>query len=207
MKFWKLIRRPSKVWILRFDDPYFKENGKEPFWALAASFREEDGINDVVVGENEIAFFLCVNSNFELTEKVISDRILELKNHKLEGKRHQLLIRLNGEDLEFCIKHSKLPKEEWLKSFLSIEFKVSLMGFVPYFSYLEGLSSHLAVPRRSVTRTKVLEGSLAIGGGYVGVYPKASPGGWNLIGECLELEKLKKFELGDSVTFVVQGGE
>ena len=41
----------------------------------------------------------------------------------------------------------------------------------------------------------------------MGVYPQNSPGGWNLIGECLELEKLKNFELGDKVQFVVERSE
>jgi biotin-dependent carboxylase-like uncharacterized protein len=60
---------------------------------------------------------------------------------------------------------------------------VAFLGFLPGFAYLEGLSPTLAsVPRRSSPRPVVGAGSLGIAGGFAGVYPQASPGGWQLLG-------------------------
>ncbi|MFJ3699258.1 allophanate hydrolase subunit 1 [Streptomyces sp. NPDC090052] len=63
-----------------------------------------------------------------------------------------------------------------------IEFRVAFSGFAPGFGYLTGLPERFRVPRRATPRTRVPVGSLALAGPYTGVYPRASPGGWQLIG-------------------------
>ena len=55
-------------------------------------------------------------------------------------------------------------------------------GFAPGFAYLTGLPDELAVPRRQTPRTRVPVGSVALAGSWCGVYPTASPGGWQLLG-------------------------
>ncbi|WP_370150610.1 5-oxoprolinase subunit PxpB [Streptacidiphilus sp. EB129] len=62
------------------------------------------------------------------------------------------------------------------------EFRVAFCGFAPGFAYLTGLPERLAVPRRATPRTRVPTGSVALAGTYTGVYPSASPGGWQLLG-------------------------
>lgn len=62
------------------------------------------------------------------------------------------------------------------------EFVAAFCGFAPGFAYLTGLPPDLAVPRRSTPRTSVPVGSVALAGPWCGVYPTASPGGWQLIG-------------------------
>ncbi|WP_405693079.1 allophanate hydrolase subunit 1 [Streptomyces sp. NBC_01185] len=62
------------------------------------------------------------------------------------------------------------------------EFRVAFCGFAPGFGYLTGLPGHLSVPRRATPRTRVPAGALALAGPYTGVYPRSSPGGWQLIG-------------------------
>ena len=133
MKTWELIKRSTKVWILRFDEQYLQINNKGVFWAVAASFRKESEMNDVVVGFNEIALFLKENSKFELSEEFITQRLGELATLPLEANHHQLLIRLGGVDLDFCVEKSNLTKGEWIEQFLAQEFTVGLMGFLPYF--------------------------------------------------------------------------
>ncbi|MFD9338990.1 allophanate hydrolase subunit 1 [Streptomyces sp. NPDC060028] len=61
-------------------------------------------------------------------------------------------------------------------------FRVAFCGFAPGFGYLTGLPRHLHLPRRATPRTAVPAGSLALAGEYAGVYPRSSPGGWQLIG-------------------------
>ncbi|MFZ0835324.1 MAG: carboxyltransferase domain-containing protein, partial [Mycobacterium sp.] len=55
-------------------------------------------------------------------------------------------------------------------------------GFVPGFAYLVGGDPRLAVPRRDEPRTRVPAGSVALAGEFSGVYPRETPGGWQLIG-------------------------
>lgn len=63
-----------------------------------------------------------------------------------------------------------------------VEFTVAFGGFAPGFGYLTGLPEELHVPRRATPRTRVPAGSVALAGPYAGVYPRASPGGWQLVG-------------------------
>ncbi|MEW1615195.1 MULTISPECIES: carboxyltransferase domain-containing protein [unclassified Streptomyces] len=65
-------------------------------------------------------------------------------------------------------------------------FRVAFCGFAPGFGYLTGLPEHLHVPRRATPRTKVPAGALALAGPYTGVYPRPSPGGWQLIGRMVD---------------------
>lgn len=62
------------------------------------------------------------------------------------------------------------------------EFRVAFCGFAPGFGYLTGLGERYAVPRRATPRTAVPAGSVGLAGPYTGVYPRSSPGGWQLIG-------------------------
>jgi len=62
-------------------------------------------------------------------------------------------------------------------------YKVYFLGFLPGFPYLGGLDTRLHVNRRSEPRPKIEQGSVGIGGGQTGIYPRESPGGWNIIGK------------------------
>jgi len=61
-------------------------------------------------------------------------------------------------------------------------WRVGFAGFAPGFAYLVGGDSRLHVPRRDEPRTKVPSGSIGLAGEFSGVYPRESPGGWQLIG-------------------------
>lgn len=61
-------------------------------------------------------------------------------------------------------------------------FRVAFCGFAPGFGYLTGLPERLHVPRRTTPRTRVPAGAVALAGPYTGVYPRPSPGGWQLVG-------------------------
>ncbi|WP_050451772.1 allophanate hydrolase subunit 1 [Streptomyces sp. SolWspMP-sol2th] len=65
-------------------------------------------------------------------------------------------------------------------------FRVAFCGFAPGFGYLAGLPERLHVPRRATPRTRVPAGALALAGPYTGVYPRPSPGGWQLIGRLAD---------------------
>lgn len=61
-------------------------------------------------------------------------------------------------------------------------YRVAFLGFSPGFAYLLGLPPRLATPRLAVPRLAVPAGSVGIAGGQAGLYPRATPGGWRLVG-------------------------
>jgi len=65
---------------------------------------------------------------------------------------------------------------------LATELTVAFGGFAPGFAYLSGLPGHLHVPRRATPRTRVPAGAVGLAGPFAGIYPTASPGGWQLVG-------------------------
>ena len=87
-----------------------------------------------------------------------------------------------GPDLESVASLHGLTADEAIELHAAGDYRVHLIGFVPGFPYLGGLDARLATPRRESPRTAVPAGSVGIGGAQTGIYPVASPGGWQLIG-------------------------
>lgn len=88
----------------------------------------------------------------------------------------------HGPDLATAARRSGLPVEEFIARHAAAEYCVAMLGFAAGFPYLLGLDQRLQQPRRASPRTRVPAGSVAIGGLQTGIYPRALPGGWNLIG-------------------------
>ncbi|MFD7894972.1 5-oxoprolinase subunit PxpB [Streptomyces sp. NPDC059743] len=94
----------------------------------------------------------------------------------------ELPVRYDGPDLAEVAALWGVREEEVVRIHSTAEFRVAFCGFAPGFGYLTGLGERYAVPRRATPRTAVPAGSVALAGPYTGVYPRASPGGWQLIG-------------------------
>jgi KipI family sensor histidine kinase inhibitor len=96
---------------------------------------------------------------------------------------HVFTVVFDGPDLEEVGALSGLGVEGVRRALLGTTLRVSFLGFAPGFAYLSGLPPALRrVPRRNTPRSSVPAGSLAIGGGHAAVYPRATPGGWHLVG-------------------------
>ena len=87
-----------------------------------------------------------------------------------------------GPDLARVAAQAKLSPEEVIKRHAKADYLVYLIGFAPGFPYLGGLPKELHTPRHAKPRMTVPPGSVGIGGEQTGIYPLATPGGWNLIG-------------------------
>ena len=120
----------------------------------------------------------------------LSDRLRERLKHppktaKTKGCTVEIPVCYEGDfapDLGVVAKQAKLTPAEVIKLHTKTEYLVYLVGFAPGFPYLGGLPKILATPRHAKPRMVVPAGSVGIGGQQTGIYPCATPGGWNLIG-------------------------
>lgn len=94
----------------------------------------------------------------------------------------EIPVRYDGDDLPDVARLTGLPEAEVVDLHTSIEWTVAFVGFAPGFGYLVGGDERLHVPRRDDPRTRVPTGSVGLAGPFSGVYPRDSPGGWQLIG-------------------------
>lgn len=86
-------------------------------------------------------------------------------------------------DLEAMSRYTQLSSAEIITRHTTRDYRIYALGFLPGFAYLGGLDQHLAMPRLSSPRKQIAKGSVGIAGEQTGIYPLASPGGWNIIGQ------------------------
>ena len=119
----------------------------------------------------------------------------------------------DGDDLADVAAAVGLPADGVVALMVDAELEVAFVGFAPGFPYLTGLPPELAaLPRRATPRTSVPAGSVAVAGGFAAVYPRATPGGWHLLGRTSEtlfdpdVPPHTRVAPGDRVRFVVADG-
>lgn len=94
----------------------------------------------------------------------------------------EIPVTYDGEDLADVASHTGLSEDEVVAAHTGTPWTVAFGGFAPGFAYLVGGDERLVVPRRDSPRTSVPAGSVGLAGEFSGVYPRSSPGGWQLIG-------------------------
>ena len=113
-----------------------------------------------------------------------------------------------GCDLKFVAEYNGLSPEEVIRLHAGKAYLIYMLGFVPGFAYLGGVSSRIVTPRLPIPRAKILAGSVGIAGSQTGIYPAESPGGWQLIGRTpIELFHPEKeppalLQMGNYVKFI-----
>lgn len=101
------------------------------------------------------------------------------------SRLHRIAVRYgsdDGPDLAEVAARCGLSEREVVARHSRVEYTVLVLGFVPGFPYLGILPPELDLPRRATPRVRVAPGSVAIAGRQTCVYPRATPGGWHLIG-------------------------
>ena len=113
-----------------------------------------------------------------------------------------------GEDMDRVSQHTGLNQSEIVQCHEGGLYKVYFTGFSPGFPYIGGMDPSLSTPRLTTPRKQVPAGTIGIAAEQTGIYPLASPGGWNLIGQT----PIKIFDwhhptdlrlrMGDSIKFI-----
>jgi KipI family sensor histidine kinase inhibitor len=112
-----------------------------------------------------------------------------------------------GPDLGDVAQTTGLAEAEIIRRHVSGGYRVACVGFIAGFPFLSGLPPELATPRRASPRKEIPAGSVGIGGAQTGIYPRKSPGGWNLIGRTplhlfdVQHEPPATLRAGDHVRF------
>ena len=138
------------------------------------------------------------------------ERILACDSEPTAAASHRAVIEVSvcyeGEfaaDLDEVARHTNLSRDEVVRRHSTALYLVSCVGFTPGWAYLSGLPAELATPRRASPRKEVPAGAVAIGGTQTGIYPRKSPGGWNIIGRS----PLQLFDVGRNPPALLQAGD
>ncbi len=186
--------------------------------ALAAAIRAEreaGGLAQVidVVPAARTVLLKCrqhVSAVAEVAEQLSR---LEVPDHDPSAGPHvQVEVTYDGPDLEEVARLSGLDEDDVVRLHTDASWTVAFTGFLPGFGYLVGGDERLVVPRRDEPRTTVRPGSVGLAGEFTGIYPRESPGGWQLIGHTEAVlwdpgrESPALLAPGTRVTFVPVGG-
>ncbi len=109
-------------------------------------------------------------------------------------------------DLQQLATTKNISVDEVIEIHTSETYKVYMLGFLPGFAYMGEVDDKIAMPRKSQPQN-VVAGSVGIAGKQTGIYPLASPGGWQIIGRTplklfdIEREEPVLLKAGDAIHF------
>lgn len=148
----------------------------------------------------------------EILARALDEKLRALDDASpLETRQVEVPVCYDGPlapDLDRVARHTGLTPATVITLHSAAAYTVQMIGFTPGFPYLAGLDPRLATPRHAEPRTRVVAGSVGIGGEQTGIYSLATPGGWNLIGSTpLSLfdatrDPAALLRIGDRVRFV-----
>lgn len=128
-----------------------------------------------------------LHADLAVLERVINEEAGERTRSTRDAPRPvvEIPVRYGGDsgpDLVALAEWARCTPEAVVERHASREYRVYMLGFVPGFAYLGRVEASIAAPRHRVPRERVPAGSVGIAGEQTGVYPLATPGGWQLIG-------------------------
>jgi 5-oxoprolinase (ATP-hydrolysing) subunit B len=176
-------------------------------WALAEAARMWPHVVEVVPGMNNLTL---VFDPLQLEQNDLAEQLKSAWDEASEADMGTAEIEIpvhyggvDGPDLATLAKQLNLSIEELVKRHTQADYIVFFLGFQPGFAYLGGLDPTLHAPRHPKPRMEVPAGSVGIGGEQTGIYPAASPGGWQLLGRT----DLKLFDPARNPPTLMQPGD
>jgi len=152
--------------------------------ALYAALSEErpNGVIDIVPAARTVLLMIdpAVTSLADVERTVRHTR--PRSGRRAAGELVQIPVIYDGEDLDEVGSLLGCDADEVVRRHAGEEWTVAFCGFAPGFGYLASVDGVWDVPRRPSPRTKVPTGSVGLAGEFSGIYPRESPGGWQLIG-------------------------
>lgn len=152
--------------------------------AVAAAVRAcaIEGVTDLVPALNTLLLILDPERT---GPAAVESRLRDLPILPLpaaDGRTVEIPVTYDGEDLDWVAEYCRLDEREVVQAHTAAPWRVAFCGFAPGFAYLVGGDPRLKVPRRDESRVAVPAGAVAIAGEFSAVYPRRSPGGWQLLG-------------------------
>ena len=178
-------------------------------------------IEDIVPAYSSIALFYdlkpvqnkyqsLVNS-FESVKQLVESVLKEdLKTSKSPARKIKIPVCYADKfalDIQEIAKEKNITVDEIIRIHTSKTYKIYMIGFLPGFPYMGEVDEKIAMPRRSVPRISIPQGSVGIAGVQTGIYPLDSPGGWQIIGKTpyqlfnKEKEEPVLLQPGDEIQF------
>ena len=156
--------------------------------ALAAAVRASDieGVTDLVPALDTL---LLVLDPERAGPAAVEARLRDLEVRpppESDRRTIEIPVTYDGEDLAWVAAHCGLEEREVVRAHTGHPWRVAFCGFAPGFAYLVGGDPRLQVPRRGESRLAVPAGAVALAGKFSAVYPRRSPGGWQLLGHTTE---------------------
>jgi inhibitor of KinA len=130
-----------------------------------------------------------LHTDIAALERIIDEEARRVENDEPDddGPLVEIAVRYGGAegpDLDTVAAWAGCEAREVVERHAAPIYRVYMLGFVPGFSYMGRVDRRIAAPRRRVPRERVPAGSVGIAGEQTGVYPMATPGGWQLIGRA-----------------------
>jgi KipI family sensor histidine kinase inhibitor len=145
--------------------------------AVRAVLQELEGIEELVPAARTV----LVKGALQQVRDALKDVDLT-KAPKTHPREIAIPVIYDGPDLDLVAQTAGATADEVVKLHTEATYEVAFCGFAPGFAYLTGLPEALQQPRLDSPRTKVPQGSVGIAGEFTAAYPRATPGGWRLIG-------------------------
>jgi len=166
----------------------FDSNEQVLAWTAAVRAADLPGVVDVVPAARTILVALAATDHHATTRhelerlQLTDSAVAESARPKHGDADVTIDVVYDGADLDEVARLTGLSTDDVVAAHTGTLWRVGFSGFAPGFAYLVGGDERLAVPRKSEPRTKVPVGSVGLAGEFSGVYPRESPGGWQLIG-------------------------
>jgi 5-oxoprolinase (ATP-hydrolysing) subunit B len=187
---------------------------QQRIWGLCQRLQGNETVSEVIPGMNNLTLLLRDPQRNALDAIEKLQRWWEESEAQLpESRLVEIPVIYGGDagpDLQVVADHAAMTPRQVVELHSSSAYVVYFIGFQPGFPYLGGLDSRLHTPRRAEPRVIVPAGSVGIGGSQTGVYPLATPGGWQLLGQTSislfdpQMQPPTLLRPGDSVRFVPQ---
>ncbi|MDN7124079.1 5-oxoprolinase subunit PxpB [Pseudidiomarina sp. 1APP75-32.1] len=175
---------------------------------LATRLRQQqpDWLREVVPSYRSLLLYYdvleCNEAQVKRALKPVIDELMKTdETMQLDAQHHVIEVCYDPElaaDLETVAEHLKGSVDDVVHLHTAPTYHVYTLGFAPGFAYLGDVDERLRLPRHATPRQKVPRGSVAIAEQQTAIYPRTSPGGWQLIGRAAAWPELQS---GDTVSF------